>query len=94
MGELFRGVCIVAERYPVVASSWVPFAYAAHMRRMTYAAYDICGLHMRHMRRISYARHVPVSIVFFFVDPIGHLQWFESGIWKSTQVSSDGVNIF
>ena len=34
-------------RYPVVVNSWVHFAYAAHMRHMSYAAYDICGTHMR-----------------------------------------------
>ena len=31
----------------MVVNSWVHFAYAAHMRHMTYAAYDICGAHMR-----------------------------------------------
>ena len=39
------GICMFG--YPVVVNSWVHFAYAAHMRHMTYAAYDICGAHMR-----------------------------------------------
>ena len=35
------------ESCPIVVNSWVHFTYAAHMRHMTYAAYDICGAHMR-----------------------------------------------
>ena len=46
-GYIYIYIFIYLYMYPVVVNSWVHFAYAAHMRHMTYAAYDICGAHMR-----------------------------------------------
>ena len=45
-GEVGQGPCDAC-RYPAVINSWVCVAYAAHMRHMSYAAYDICGVHVR-----------------------------------------------